>query len=66
MFAIHCPTLDDVVLIWAAWLRGIRNSPRGIEVTFRCACRADAVWLTGSAVREPALITHSTPAATAA
>jgi hypothetical protein len=65
MFAVHCPIIDAPTLIWPSSLRSVRETDRGLVVTFRCACGEEATYLSGRRVAKPVLLSHPTPAAVA-
>jgi hypothetical protein len=47
MFGAHCPRCDRVGLYGVSRMRGLVNSPLGIELTFECYCGEILTILTG-------------------
>ena len=54
MFAPFCPQHDSRVLLSLHDITGLRSTPLGIEVAFRCHCGYRGVWLTGLPEAVPA------------
>ncbi len=47
MFDVYCEGHGDRILLSANRIRGIHNTPQGIQVVFSCRCGHAGVWNTG-------------------
>jgi hypothetical protein len=55
MFAFTCTACDTHRLVFPSQVRGVANTPHGIEVGFECWCGSRQTMLTGrGAHRQPA------------
>lgn len=50
MFTVECPNHGARVLIWPSGVDAVRNTSRGIEVSYHCTCGHRGVWVTGRGV----------------
>ncbi len=51
MFAARCATRDRLTLISLADIEEMRNTPSGIEISYRCPCGEPGFLLTGRGSR---------------
>ncbi len=56
-FSVFCSVTESEVLIFGSQVRGLRNTPAGIELDFWCACGAAGVFLAGRAA-EHEMVRH--------
>lgn len=54
MFAPYCPNHGHRVLLFVEDIVAVDATPLGIEVTYRCWCGYEGVWLSGRPVPERA------------
>ena len=56
MFSVHCPIHGSEVLLPERRIESLRNTARGIEVSWVCYCGHHGSFLTGRRYSHPAAI----------